>query len=132
MIARIASPARVDGILAVSRGFGDFWFKEDKMIPPDEQKVIPVPDVFEVDAQIGDMVVLACDGVFDVLSSRRVAALVANASNINNNLVTIAAIPASEALNCGTDDNVTCAVILVGGMTGSWLDSPLVGSMPGS
>ena len=37
-------PMRVDGVLAVSRGFGDFQFK-DPELPPAEHKVTCVPEI---------------------------------------------------------------------------------------
>jgi len=61
-------PLRVDGTLAVSRAFGDFHFK-----PPGKApglcKVSSVPDTQTVRCAAGDWMVLACDGVFDVVSN---------------------------------------------------------------
>lgn len=55
---------RVDGQLAVSRSFGDYEFK-DVSKPPEESKVIAVPDVKEIDRAGIDFVFLACDGVWE-------------------------------------------------------------------
>lgn len=62
-------PMRVDGSLAVSRGLGDFQFKPEK---EDQElcKVTAVPEVTTVaDCSPGDWMVLACDGIFDVITN---------------------------------------------------------------
>ncbi|CAK8989775.1 unnamed protein product [Durusdinium trenchii] len=64
---------RVDGFLGCSRALGDFRFKEDAALLPEQQKVSAVPEVYEFECESGDAIVLACDGVFDVLSSSKVA-----------------------------------------------------------
>lgn len=55
---------RVDGNLAVSRGLGDFIFK-DESIDPKLCKVSAFPDVKEVPREGVDFIVLACDGVWE-------------------------------------------------------------------
>lgn len=71
--------ARIDGKLAVSRGLGDFAFKNDRKLSPSAQKVSCIPDVYEIaDLQAGTIVVLACDGLWDVMTSKEVASLVSS------------------------------------------------------
>lgn len=85
---------RVEGDLAVSRGFGDFRFKNmdvvmsapstgpevassvDESSPatamkPGEQKISPVPEFIVVtrDSVKDEFFVVACDGIFDVLTN---------------------------------------------------------------
>lgn len=62
---------RIDGSLAVARALGDFSYK-DADLPPEEQKVSPVPDIriFARDPAADQLMLLACDGVFDVMSNR--------------------------------------------------------------
>lgn len=62
---------RVDGDLAVSRAFGDFQFKARADLGPHQQKVSCVPDVevYDRNPAEDDLLVLACDGVWDVLSN---------------------------------------------------------------
>uniref|UniRef100_A0A6T0SCZ3 PPM-type phosphatase domain-containing protein n=1 Tax=Alexandrium monilatum TaxID=311494 RepID=A0A6T0SCZ3_9DINO len=105
-------PARVDGDLAMSRAFGDFRLKGDDALPPEEQKVSPMPDVYEFACFAGDVVVLACDGAFDVMTSHEAARLA------YDELVSTGGSPASAAqevvlhsLRLGTMDNVTCVVL---------------------
>ena len=57
---------RVDGDLAVSRAFGDGMFKKFQGgTDLRNQKVIAVPDVTRHVCKKGDILILACDGVFE-------------------------------------------------------------------
>ncbi|KAK7196566.1 protein phosphatase 2C [Novymonas esmeraldas] len=62
---------RVNGQLAMSRAMGDFSYKTDKNLPVSKQLVVPVPDVITTKRSSDEdtYVVLACDGIFDVLSN---------------------------------------------------------------
>eukprot|EP00461_Guttulinopsis_vulgaris_P000752 UN00752 len=71
---------RVDGNLALSRAIGDSAYKNatDHTLGPREQKVIAVPDFTTTIAHYGDLLFLACDGIFEaeVMKREAVAALV--------------------------------------------------------
>jgi len=71
---------RVNGSLAVSRAIGDKDLKE---------WVIPDPDISEVSFCENDILVLACDGVWDVMSSEEVSAFVQKSitKSVMNDLV---------------------------------------------
>lgn len=60
-----ASVPRVDGILALSRAFGDGFLKNNKSLGPTEQRVVAVPEVHTFYALPGDVLMLACDGVYE-------------------------------------------------------------------
>jgi protein phosphatase 2C family protein 2/3 len=64
---------RVNGNLALSRAFGDFVFKKNNTKRPEEQIVTAFPDVavHEITSD-HEFIVLACDGIWDVLSSQEV------------------------------------------------------------
>ena len=64
---------RVDGDLNVSRAIGDFWYKRDNKRAPTEQKIIALPDVFDVAAQPGDVLLLASAGAFQNSSNETIA-----------------------------------------------------------
>lgn len=117
-VAALDPPARLDGVLALSRGFGDFRFKADASRAPEAQKISPSPDVYEFEAKNGDTVILACDGIFDVLSSTEVAALVRYVIVTNpsceSKQVEAAATLAWAALQRDTQDNVTAVIIQCG------------------
>lgn len=68
---------RVNGNLALSRAFGDFHYKNNEDLPPEQQIVSPCPDVktLELNDDV-DFLVLACDGIWDVLSSEEVVEFV--------------------------------------------------------
>lgn len=73
----VSEDARVDGLLAVSRAFGDFDFKQANSLPAHKQAVTCVPDVSVNNLTPEDQfIVVACDGIWDVLSSQEVATLV--------------------------------------------------------
>ena len=65
---------RVNGNLAVARAIGDFQFKQSPG-PPSEQPVCAVPEVSVHERTKKDQcVLLACDGVYDVMSNEEIAA----------------------------------------------------------
>lgn len=66
---------RVDGDLAVSRAFGDFTYKQDKELSVEKQKVIVVPEliVYPRDKEGDEFIIIACDGIWDVVSSQQCA-----------------------------------------------------------
>ena len=65
---------RVNGNLALSRAFGDFAFKNKSELPAESQMISSEPDV--VIKEVGQdlmFVLLACDGIWDVMSNQEVA-----------------------------------------------------------
>ena len=69
---------RVDGGLAVSRAFGDFDYKMRSDLGVLQQKVSPEPDitVVERDREADDFLLLACDGIWDVMPNAGVCRFV--------------------------------------------------------
>lgn len=63
---------RVNGNLALSRGIGDFSFKKNSELPAEEQVVTCYPDVIShnIDFDKDEFVILACDGIWDCLTSQ--------------------------------------------------------------
>lgn len=109
-------PARLDGLLAFSRAFGDFEFKVNGGQSPAADKLSSCPDIYELEARDGDFIVLATDGLFDVLSSNEVAALAlqqfAKADECSPRET--AATLVWAALQNDAADNVTCLLIRLG------------------
>lgn len=63
---------RVNGILGVSRALGDFDLKTNPKCPLDGQVITSLPDIHKVKLSgLDAFLVLACDGIWDVLSSQR-------------------------------------------------------------
>lgn len=68
------TPPRLQGMLALSRMIGDFTYKNNPSLPVGKQMGSVVPDIFTFeDAEEGDIIVLACDGIYDVLSNNELA-----------------------------------------------------------
>ncbi|MFH4973923.1 hypothetical protein AB6A40_000632 [Gnathostoma spinigerum] len=64
---------RVNGNLALSRALGDFAFKKNEQIKAEEQIVTAYPDVTVCDlTHDHEFIVLACDGIWDVMSNQEV------------------------------------------------------------
>jgi serine/threonine protein phosphatase PrpC len=60
----------VQGTLALSRAIGDFEFK-NKALKPEQQMVSPCPEfIIEKISPNTEYVVIACDGIWDVMSSQ--------------------------------------------------------------
>merc|ERR1719331_1122320 len=68
---------RVNGDLAVSRAVGDFVYKRCESQPAERQAVAAFPEIRSVARDANDeFVVLACDGIWDVMSSQQVVSKV--------------------------------------------------------
>lgn len=68
---------RVNGNLALSRAIGDFEFKQNPHLDAESQIVTAFPDVEKRELEIGkdkpmEFLVLACDGIWDVMSNQDV------------------------------------------------------------
>jgi protein phosphatase 2C family protein 2/3 len=101
---------RVDGELAVSRAIGDLGFK-DLNLPPEEQAVTCIPDIVERNLKKGNFIVLACDGLWDVLNNQEVVDFVIEKKKQNMPLTQIAEELVQEALEIGSQDNITVIIV---------------------
>lgn len=82
---------RVNGSLAVSRALGDYDYKSSKELGQCEQLVSPEPEIFVHDRDAQDeFLVLACDGIWDVMSNQEVCSFVHNRLRVTDNLEDIA------------------------------------------
>ena len=64
---------RVNGSLAVSRALGDFEYKRVPNMGPFEQLISPEPEISQHPRAVEDeFILLACDGVWDVMSNEDV------------------------------------------------------------
>lgn len=70
---------RVNGVLALSRAFGDFPLK-DEALAPQHQAVTVVPSVMTVELTNDDtFLVVACDGIFEKKTNEEVVAYIRDA-----------------------------------------------------
>ncbi|KAG9052319.1 Protein phosphatase 2C 2 [Serendipita sp. 407] len=68
---------RVNGNLALSRAIGDFEFKSNIGLPPEQQAVTANPDIEEHQLSDEDeFLILACDGIWDGVSSQQAVDMV--------------------------------------------------------
>lgn len=83
--------SRVNGSLAVSRALGDFAYKQDSQLAQCEQLVSPEPDIFrwERDLSSDQFLLLACDGLWDVISNEDACAYVSALLRITGDLVEV-------------------------------------------
>ena len=81
------SMQRINGNLAVSRALGDYDYKNRLDRGPFEQLVSPEPDLYPLPRRSEDeFIVLACDGVWDVMNSDEFYRLVRYQLTLSANL----------------------------------------------
>jgi len=78
---------RVNGILGVSRALGDFDLKTNPKCPLDGQVITSLPDIKKVKLTgLDAFLVLACDGIWDVLTSQHCVDYVNSRLEMNDSL----------------------------------------------
>lgn len=81
---------RINGSLAVSRALGDYEYKNVEGRGPCEQLVSPEPEIFVRDRSENDeFLVLACDGVWDVMSNEDICNFIRSRLLITDDLEAI-------------------------------------------
>lgn len=82
---------RVNGSLAVSRALGDYEYKKNSNKGACEQLVSPEPEVSTIERNMGEdeFLVLACDGIWDVMTNEELCAFVHYLLQLNDDLVAI-------------------------------------------
>ncbi|KAF4677679.1 hypothetical protein FOL47_000141 [Perkinsus chesapeaki] len=69
----IVMQGRVNGNLNLTRAIGDFSYKQDHMLKPEEQMITANPDVSTIPITDDDQfLVLGCDGVWEILDNEGV------------------------------------------------------------
>mmetsp|Transcript_69268 Transcript_69268/g.129343 ORF Transcript_69268/g.129343 Transcript_69268/m.129343 type:complete len:420 (+) Transcript_69268:99-1358(+) len=107
-------PPRLDGNLAVSRSVGDFEYKQNEALTAAQQKVSCIPDIYNVTGlKPGSICLLACDGIWDVMSTKEAANFVRGrlVDDSAKDLGDIAAELLKECLSKGSRDNMTAMLI---------------------
>uniref|UniRef100_A0A3B3VNH2 Protein phosphatase 1G n=1 Tax=Poecilia latipinna TaxID=48699 RepID=A0A3B3VNH2_9TELE len=70
---KVTMDGRVNGGLNLSRAIGDHFYKRNKSLPPEDQMISAMPDVKVLTLnEDHDFMVIACDGIWNVLSSQEV------------------------------------------------------------
>lgn len=79
---------RVNGSLAVSRALGDFDYKCVHGKGPTEQLVSPEPEVYAIERCEGEdeFIILACDGIWDVMGNEQLCDFVRSRLEVTDDL----------------------------------------------
>ncbi|RKF74840.1 Protein phosphatase 2C-like protein 2 [Golovinomyces cichoracearum] len=109
---------RVNGNLALSRAIGDFEFKKNSQLAPEQQVVTAYPDVIIHNISNDDeFMVIACDGIWDCQSSQSVVEFIRRGiaakqelSTICENLMDNCLSSSSEVGGIGCD-NMTVVIV---------------------
>jgi len=103
---------RVNGSLAVSRALGDFEYKNVEGMGPCEQLVSPEPEIFLQDRDEGDeFLILACDGIWDVMSNEELCDFVRNRLQINSSMEAVCNQVIDTCLYKGSRDNMSIVIV---------------------
>lgn len=109
---------RVNGSLAVSRALGDYEYKNVEGKGPCEQLVSPEPEIYVERRQGEDeFLVLACDGVWDVMTNEDLCAFVRSRLLITDDLEAITNQIVDTCLYKGSRDNISLVLITLPGAT---------------
>ncbi|KAL3229274.1 Uncharacterized protein RNJ44_02361 [Nakaseomyces bracarensis] len=116
---------RVNGNLALSRAIGDFEYKSNPRLLPHEQIVTCVPDIIEhkINYEDDEFVVLACDGIWDCLSSQECIDIIhygihetnMSLEQIASRVVDVCCAPSTEGPGIGCDNMSLVIVALLKG-----------------
>lgn len=114
---------RVNGILAITRAMGDFLLKMPMLV---NDVVSNQPDICSLTlTESDDFVILACDGLWDVMTDQQAVDLVVQSLQDMQHFMPelqaqgrsvaeiLAEMLVQEALWKGTEDNVSCVVIFL-------------------
>jgi len=104
---------RVMGELAVARAFGDFSLKDSDELPPEKQMVSCQPDTHTIERALDDdFLVLACDGVWDVMSNEECVKFISDGLDRNEELQDIINDLLDHCFKKRSHDNMTRMVVV--------------------
>jgi len=95
---------RLQGKLGVSRAFGNYEFKESKYLTSEPEIK---PEIVQSDAEF---LVVGCDGLFEQFTNDEIISYIKNRLS-SNSLEVIVKDLVEEALDRGTEDNLTVIVV---------------------
>uniref|UniRef100_A0A8C7N8N9 Protein phosphatase 1G n=1 Tax=Oncorhynchus kisutch TaxID=8019 RepID=A0A8C7N8N9_ONCKI len=128
---KVTMDGRVNGGLNLSRAIGDHFYKRNKALGPEEQMISSMPDVKVLTLNPEhDFMVIACDGIWNVMSSQDVVDFVSQkikpgASGVARPLSSIVEELLDHCLAPDTSgdgtgcDNMTCIIITFGAHPGN-------------
>lgn len=106
---------RVNGSLAVSRALGDFEYKKVPGLHPTEQLVSPEPDVYVIkrNPEEDQFLVVACDGIYDVIKNEELCVLLRSRLQATEDLRDATNQVLDYCLNRGSRDNMTMIAVVL-------------------
>ncbi|RXN17572.1 phosphatase 1A isoform X1 [Labeo rohita] len=104
---------RVNGSLAVSRALGDFDYKCVHGKGPTEQLVSPEPEVYAIErSEVEDeFIVLACDGIWDVMANEELCDFVRSRLEVTDDLERVCNEIVDTCLYKGSRDNMSVVLV---------------------
>uniref|UniRef100_A0A2K5J098 protein-serine/threonine phosphatase n=1 Tax=Colobus angolensis palliatus TaxID=336983 RepID=A0A2K5J098_COLAP len=103
---------RVNGSLAVSRALGDYDYKCVDGKGPTEQLVSPEPEVYEIlRAEEDEFIILACDGIWDVMSNEELCEFVKSRLEVSDDLENVCNWVVDTCLHKGSRDNMSIVLV---------------------
>jgi len=103
---------RINGSLAVSRALGDFEYKNVQGMGQCEQLVSPEPELYvEQRTSEDEFLVLACDGVWDVMSNEDVCTYIKSQFSLTNDVDEITAKVIDTCFHKGSRDNMSIMIV---------------------
>lgn len=104
---------RVNGSLAVSRALGDYDYKNVDGKGPTEQLVSPEPEVFEMmrAPELDQFIILACDGIWDVMSNEDLCVFVKSRLEVSSDLEKVCNEVVDTCLHMGSRDNMSVVLV---------------------
>uniref|UniRef100_A0A914WF50 PPM-type phosphatase domain-containing protein n=1 Tax=Plectus sambesii TaxID=2011161 RepID=A0A914WF50_9BILA len=104
---------RVNGSLAVSRALGDFEYKSVPGLQATQQLVSPEPDVYvlERSGDRDEFLLLACDGVYDVMSNTELCDFVRSRMKVTDDLAAVSNQVLDACLSKGSRDNMSVVLV---------------------
>lgn len=104
---------RINGSLAVSRALGDFEYKNVPGLEPSKQLVSPEPDVYVLERQKDkdEFLVVACDGIYDVMENEELCRFVESRLHVCDDLNQVCNDVLDACLSKGSRDNMTMIVV---------------------
>lgn len=104
---------RVNGSLAVSRALGDFEYKSVEGRGPTEQLVSPAPEIFveQRKPEEDEFLVLACDGIWDVMSNDDLCKFISYQLTVTDDLAKVSSAVVDYCLYKGSRDNMSIVLV---------------------
>jgi len=105
---------RVNGCLGMSRALGGYEYKQTEGIGPCEQQVSPEPDITVVDrdSKQDEFLVLASDGIWDVMSNEDLCDYIRHQLTVESCVENICSSIIDICLHKGSKDNMSVVLVV--------------------